>query len=122
MDEKNETKYMLEDALQTQIAAINEAEFGSKERSVMIDDLVKMYRVKIDEQRMEWEFSVKYEEHKDKKPGKYDRAIDIGLKISGLVIQPLVFIYLFREGLKFETTGSYTSFGLRSLLSKSLRF
>lgn len=59
MDEQN-VRNLLEDEIAQEFADLAELETGSKEKSTAVENLVKLYRLKIDDDRNTWDFDDKY--------------------------------------------------------------
>lgn len=61
MDEVN-VRNLLEDEIATEFEDLGSLEAGSKEKSTAIENLVKLYRLKIDDDKNTWEFNEKYDQ------------------------------------------------------------
>lgn len=59
MDE-NSIKELLSEEIAEEIQALSTLEAGSKEKSTAIDDLTKLYKLRIEESKSEWEADEKY--------------------------------------------------------------
>jgi len=98
-EEIKEIKDLLEKQIKTDILKLSTLE-GSEEKSTAIDDLVKLHRLKIEEE------------------SRKDRFLRIGVEAAGIIL-PLIFYGIWlRRGFKFEETGTYTSTTFRSLFNK----
>lgn len=99
MKKNEEIKDLLEKQIKTDILKLSTLE-ESKEKSTAIDDLVKLHRLKIEEE------------------SRKDRFLRIGVEAAGIIL-PLIFYGIWlRRGFKFEETGTYTSTTFRSLFNK----
>lgn len=59
MDEVN-VRNLLEEEIATEFEDLDSLETGSKEKTTAIENLVKLYRLKIDDDKNVWEFDEKY--------------------------------------------------------------
>lgn len=117
---------MLEEEIRTEIQRLSTLESGSKEKSTAIDDLVKLYKLNIEDVKGEWEFGEKYEARESEKQLKKDqldeqvkdRYFRLGLEAAGIVL-PLIFYAIWMtKGFRFEETGTYTSTTFRGLFNR----
>ena len=108
-------------------------EAGSKEKSTAIDDLTKLYKLRIEESKSEWEADEKYnrrvmedeantrdDELKQTQIAEQvkDRYFRLGIAAAELMI-PLMFYGIWmKKGFKFEETGTYTSTTFRGLFNR----
>lgn len=104
---------LIERTLVEKIEELDKLEFGSEEHSKAVDDICKLYRVRIDKEKNDKE-SVKFREQMDEqRKDRYFRlagiVIPIGLSLSGYAL-------LMRQGLKFEETGTISSSWVRNLI------
>ena len=56
-----EIRDLLGEEIKTEIRNLSTLDAGSKEKSTAIEDLAKLYRLRIEETRNEWDFNEKYE-------------------------------------------------------------
>lgn len=113
--------------------ALSSLNSGSKEKSTAIDDLTKLYKLRIEESKNEWEYDEKYnrrvmedeagtrdEEMKRNQLSEQikDRYFRLGIAAAELMI-PLMFYGIWmKRGFKFEETGTYTSTTFRGLFNR----
>lgn len=98
------TKKMLEKEIETQIA--NLSALSGDEKTQAVDDLAKLYRLKIEETKNNAEAVFNKEEAE--KQGKF-RIVGFVVEGAGIVL-PLIFYSVWmRKGFKFEETGTFTS-------------
>jgi len=103
-----EIKHLLENEIKTEIQNLSTMEPGSKEKSTAIDDLTKLYRLRIEETRSERDFNEKVK----------DRYFRLGVEAAGIIL-PLIFYGIWmRKGFKFEETGTFTSTTFRGLFNR----
>ena len=132
MDEKNIEK-LLREEIATQIQALSEFEPGSKEKSAAIDDLVQLYKLRIEENKSIWdtyakhnscvadnEAKVREEEIKRQQISEQvkDRYFKAGIAGAELIV-PLIFYGIWmNKGFKFEETGTFTSSTFKGLINR----
>ncbi|GHV42290.1 hypothetical protein FACS189490_10950 [Clostridia bacterium] len=124
MDE--EIKELLGEEIKEQIKDLSALQPGSIEKSDAIDDLAKLYKLRIEETKNEWEFDEKYESRKKEEELKKeelkgqakDRYFRVGVEAVGIIL-PLVFYAVWmKKGFKFEETGTFTSTTFRGLFNR----
>lgn len=132
MDE-NSIKELLSEEIAEEIQALSTLEAGNKEKSTAIDDLTKLYKLRIEESKSEWEADEKYnrrvmedeantrdDELKQTQIAEQvkDRYFRLGIAAAELMI-PLMFYGIWmKKGFKFEETGTYTSTTFRGLFNR----
>ena len=124
MDE--EIRDLLGEVIKTEIRNLSTLEPGSKEKSTAIEDLAKLYRLRIEETKNEWDFNEKYESRDSDIQFKKeqleeqvkDRYFRFGVEAAGIIL-PLIFYAIWmKRGFKFEETGTYTSTTFRGLFNR----
>jgi hypothetical protein len=119
-------KDLLEEEIKSMIQNLSSLPSGSKEKSTAIDDLVKLYKLRIEETKNEWDFKEKYYVHESDKQFKKiqfeeqvkDRYFRLGVEAAGIIL-PLIFYGIWmRKGFKFEETGTFTSTTFRGLFNR----
>ena len=124
MDE--EIRKLLEEEIKTEIRDLSTLEPGSKEKSTAIEDLAKLYKLRIEETKNEWDFNEKYESLESDIQFKKeqleeqvkDRYFRFGVEAAGIIL-PLIFYAIWmKRGFKFEETGTYTSTTFRGLFNR----
>lgn len=94
----NESKKMLEKEIQAEITRLSTLTPGTKEHQDAIDELSKLYRLKIDEAN--------------------DRYFKLAADAANLIV-PLIFYGVWmKRGFKFEETGTFTSTTFRGLFNR----
>ncbi len=132
MDE-NSIKDLLSEEIAEEIQALSTLEAGSKEKSTAIEDLTKLYKLRIEENKSEWEADEKYnrrvmEDEANTRDDELkqvqiaeqvkDRYFRLGIAAAELMI-PLMFYGIWmKKGFKFEETGTYTSTTFRGLFNR----
>ena len=95
-----EIKDLLGEEIKTEIQNLSTLEPGSKEKSTAIDDLAKLYRLRIEDE------------------SRKDRYFRLGVEAAGIIL-PLIFYGIWlRKGFKFEETGTFTSTTFRNLFNR----
>lgn len=128
-----EIKELLDKEIADEIRKLSSLSDGSKEKSEAIEDLTKLYRLKIDESKMEWDVDEKYsrremEKETSAKDDEFrniqlneqvkDRYFRVGIAAAELII-PLIFYGIWmRKGFKFEETGAFTSTTFKGLFNR----
>ena len=116
---------LLKEEIKSEIEKLSSLESGSEEKSKAIDDLVKLYKLKIEETKNQLDYSDKFESRECDDQIKReqlnelikDRYFRVGIAAAEIML-PLMFYGLWmRSGLKFEETGTYTSTTFRGLIN-----
>jgi len=124
MDE--EIRKLLEEEIKAEIRDLSTLEPGSKEKSTAIEDLAKLYKLRIEETKNEWDFTEKYESRvsdiqfkKDQLEEQVkDRYFRFGVEVAGIILPLIFYAVWMKRGFKFEETGTYTSTTFRSLFNR----
>ena len=141
---KDHNKILLEEEIGREIEDLAALDPGSKEKSTAIEDLTKLYKLKIEETKTEMEFddkrerlvmendqhitkmetdritmlndiSIKEEQIKELKNDRYFRT---GIAAAEIIL-PLVFYATWmKKGFKFEETGTFTSQTFKGLFGR----
>jgi hypothetical protein len=121
-----EIKDLLGEEIKSMIQNLSSLPSGSEEKSSAIEDLVKLYKLRIEETKNEWDFNEKYDAHESDKQFKKaqleeqvkDRYFRLGVEAAGIIL-PLIFYGIWmRKGFKFEETGTFTSTTFRGLFNR----
>jgi hypothetical protein len=141
MDE--EIKKMLTEEIKKQISGLSALAPGSKEKEAAIDDLATLYKLRLEESKNDLDWIEKHEarveegELKKKQLSEQtearlaeeqqknkllsnqnvDRYLNFGLGVAGIVVPLIFYGAWYWSGLKFEETGTFTSFTLRNLIN-----
>ena len=124
MDE--EIRKLLEEEIKAEIRDLSTLEPGSKEKSTAIEDLAKLYKLRIEETKNEWDFSEKYYTREGDKQLKKDqleeqvrdRYFRLGVEAAGIILPLIFYATWMKRGFKFEETGTYTSTTFRGLFNR----
>lgn len=132
MEERN-IEELLSEEIAAEIQALSGLNSGSKEKSTAIDDLTKLYKLRIEENKSIWDADEKYnrrvmeneanardDEVKRTQIAEQvkDRYFRVGIAAAELMI-PLMFYGIWmKKGFKFEETGTITSSTFKGLISR----
>lgn len=120
----DESKDLLEEAIVAGFEDLKNLQPGSEEQRAAVDDLVKLYRLKIDQNKAEDEVALKETEQDlaqqakdtDRKEQQKERWVRVAVA-GGEIILPLAFYTVFMVcGFKFEETGVWTSPTFKGLI------
>ena len=132
MDEKN-IEELLSEEIARQIKGLSEFASGSKEKSMAIDELATLYKLRIEENKSEWDADEKYNsrvadnEAKERDEKLKQRQIDEQVKdryfkdgIAGAeLLLPLIFYGIWmNKGFRFEEHGTISSQVFRNLINR----
>lgn len=132
MDE-NSIKELLNEEIAEEIQALSTLTSGSKEKSTAIDDLTKLYKLRIEENKSEWDADEKYnrrmmEDESNVRENEVkrvqiaeqvkDRYFRLGIAAAELMIPLMFYGVWMKKGFKFEETGTYTSTTFRGLFNR----
>lgn len=132
MEERN-IEELLSEEIAAEIQALSGLNSGSKEKSTAIDDLTKLYKLRIEENKSIWDADEKYnrrvmEDEVNARDDEVkrtqiaeqvkDRYFRVGIAAAELMI-PLMFYGIWmKKGFKFEETGTITSSTFKGLISR----
>lgn len=115
---------MLEREIKNELSNLSNLETGSGDKSKAIDDLTKLYKLRMEEIKTEGELdekqSARYLEdnHNDDelefrretlKEQRIDRYLNLGMTAAGAILSMIFYSKCLERGFKFEETGSITS-------------
>ena len=118
----NEIREMLEEEIKDEFLELSELQAGSKEQAEAITNLAALYKLKIDDDKVQLEVEEKLNNEQlkleDRIERNKDRYIRLGMEGAGIVL-PLIFYAIWmRKGFKFEEKGTYTSTTFRGLFNR----
>lgn len=124
MDE--EIKEMLGEEIKAGLSDLSSLETGSKEKSEAIDDLVKLYKLKIEESKAEMDYLKEIDEQERSDQTKReqlseqvkDRYFKLGIAAAELVLPLMFYAVWMKRGFQFEKEGTYTSTTFRGLFNR----
>lgn len=136
-----EIKELLDGAIKREILGLENLEIASEKKGDAIEDLVKLYRLRIEETKAEMDYREKRESRimdvNEKKEARFmehdaesrkiqenlseqvkDRYLKIGIAIAEIGV-PIVFYAMWMDrGFTFEQTGTYTSKTFMNLINR----
>lgn len=128
-----DTKEMLEEQIQKELAELQNLEIGSEEHVKACESISKLCKVLLEQTRDEAAFEeiVDREDLESKRfnldkiykeqeaaAARKDRIIRYGIDIGGIVLPLIVYTGLIKTGFKFEETGTVTSSFFRNLINQ----
>jgi hypothetical protein len=131
MEEK--VNEMLEEAIIEELFGLSNLQTGSKEKTDAVEDLVKLYKLRIEEIKTELEFNEKIERRlmeceqyeRDEQLKKRqaseqmrDRYFKLGVDAAGIMLPLIFYAAWMRKGFEFEETGTFTSTTFRNLVNR----
>jgi hypothetical protein len=123
---RDEIKVLLEEEIKSEIGNLSNLSPGTEEHTTAIENLAKLYKLKIEETKNEKELSetvnVREMEHQLKREQLTeqvkDRYFRIGIDVAGLVLPLIFYASWMNKGFKFEETGTFTSTTFRGLFNR----
>lgn len=124
MDE--EIQEMLGEEIKSQIQELSNLKSGSKEKTEAINDLSKLYSLKIEETKIEMELTDKRNVDKNDAQIRKDqlseqvkeRYFRLGIAAAEIILPLIFYASWMRKGFRFEETGTYTSTTFRGLFNR----
>ena len=114
---KDEIQRALDDMIAEEIANVSELDSGSEEKTKAVNDLTKLYNLKIEEARME---QIKLEKRQELKTKAKDRWINVGMQVGLALVSVISYDIWYRRGLRFEIDNTVGSPMTRNLISRML--
>lgn len=124
---------MVDNELRAQIEKLSFLEPGSKEQTEAIENIVKLYRVRIEDSKAAIEYNkgiddnefrqeqMEKEERSRKEQlaeQRIDRFVRIGIAAAELMVPIIFYSAWMKKGFKFEETGSFTSMTFKNLINR----
>lgn len=118
----NEIKGMLEEEIKGGIQELSDFQLGSKEKTEAITSLATLYKLKIDDDKVQLEIEEKLNNDQlkleDRLERNKDRYIRLGMEAAGIVLPLIFYAVWMKRGFKFEENGTYTSTTFRGLFNR----
>ena len=117
-------KELLNEEIAAEIQAISSLDSGSEEKSKAIEDLAKLYRLRIEETKSELDAEDKrsrrtLESEANVRENEIKKSqLDEQIAAAELLIPIMFYGIWMRKGFKFEETGTYTSTTFRGLFNR----
>ena len=120
----------LDDVIESDILNLGTLEIGSEKRGAAVDDLAKLYKLRVEETKNEMELrdrrEARFMESEAAETNKQaqlseqvkDRYFRVGIATAEIFV-PIAFYALWmKRGFKFEETGTYTSKTFMNLINR----
>lgn len=121
-----EIKSLLAKEIESEIENLDSLTPGSQEHSAAVESLAKLYKLKLEEDKISMEYLEKTDMHESDKGFKVaqleesikDRYFRLGIAAAELIL-PLMFYGIWmKRGFAFEKDGTFTSQTFRDLFSR----
>lgn len=124
---------MLDEEIRAEIEGLASLGFGSKEQSDAIENVTKLYRLRIEDSKAAMEYNKEIDDdqfrreqmEKEEQSRKeqlaeqrIDRYVRIGIAVTELMVPIMFYSIWMRKGFKFEETGSFTSTTFKGLINR----
>lgn len=116
MNEK--TKELLEEKITEELKSLSNMKMGSDEKIAVVDELTKLYKLKIEEIKTETDLKEIDIKEKQLSEQVKDRYFRTGIAAAEIILPLVLYAAFMRKGFKFEETGTYTSTTFRNLLTR----
>ena len=121
-----ENRSLLEEEIRAEIKRLGSLESGSQEHTTVVDSLIKLYKLKLEEDKNTYERLDKIENREIDQESKTaqmaesvkDRYFRFGMAAAELVLPLMFYGVWMRRGFKFEQDGTFTSQTFRGLFSR----
>lgn len=118
----SEIQKLLDEEIVQRLKGLNGLESGSKEIGAAIEDVEHLFKMRVEERKLNNELESNAREERDKlvenAARAKDRYIRLGLDVAGLIL-PLMFYGIWMaKGFKFEESGTFTSTTFRNLFNR----
>jgi len=113
-----ELKELLEEEIAEEIQELSSLATGSEEKSSAIEDLSKLYKLKIEETKMELDFDDGQMKKEQLSEQVKDRYFKVGIAAAELILPLMFYAVWLQKGFKFEETGAFTSTTFRGLINR----
>lgn len=132
MEEKN-IEELLSGEIAAQFKALSRLKTGSEEKTTAIDDLTKLYKLRIEENKSVWDADEKHDrrimdgksvtkdnDFKERQIAEQikDRYFRVGIAAAELLIPLMCYGIWMNKGFKFEETGTFTSSTFKGLINR----
>ncbi len=118
----DEIKNLLNEEIQKQFKDLTSFTPGSKEKDTAVDTLTKLYKLKLEENKLENEEDARVCDGLIKSEEKNERVRDryfkFGLEAAGIILPLIFYATWMNRGFRFEETGTFVSTTFRNLFSR----
>lgn len=112
-----DNKKLLDAEIERLLAYIETLTYGTDERRDAVSELEKLYKLRIEDSKVEQAYELDGEKLFDQ---TIERYFKYGAMVLELIVPIIAYGIWYKTGLKFEETGSVTSPMTRNLMSKML--
>lgn len=109
----NEIKEKLEDAIKTSLEDVSQYSVGSNERKQAIEQIDTLYKLKMEEDKLEAEIEKAKEQ-------KILNWVNVGVQAGSTLVMVVAYNCWLNKGYRFEENGTIRSPHLRNLVSRIL--
>ncbi|MCD8119692.1 MAG: hypothetical protein LUE29_09500 [Lachnospiraceae bacterium] len=103
--EEKDINGLLEDELKRQFNELQTLDAGSEEQSRAVENVVKLYKAKIDEQKAVWDSEDSYDRRVMEVKQARERWIKLGIDAAGIVLPMIFYTIWTKAAFGFETNG-----------------
>lgn len=122
----DEIQKKLDEVIEQEIEELSKFKSGSREKADAIDDLAKLYRLRIEETKNKQDHVDVCEARKEDALMKRDQFVEqvkdryfkLGIAAAELVLPLAFYAVWMRKGFKFEESGTFTSTTFKGLFNK----
>lgn len=115
----NERRSMFNGVIELELENLSRLDPKSDEYLSHIEALIKLYNLKMSEEKCMTELAEKTEDRRvQKEKDSKDRKIKIGIAISELLVPLIFYGRWMKKGFDFEKNGTFTSTTFRGLFSR----
>ena len=114
-----EIRNLLEEEIKAEILDLSALSTGSEEKSSAIEDLAKLYKLKIEETKTVLDYGENYKrDERLKSEQEKDRYFKYGIEVAGIVLPLIFYAVWMNKGFRFEENGTFTSTTFRGLFNR----
>lgn len=121
-----EIRRLLDEEIKESLEELSTFDSGSSDKTSAIDDLTKLYKLKLEDAKLEAEVIEKNRAFESDRllndvqvrNQAKDQYIRMGVEAAGIVLPLIFYAVWMNKGFKFEETGTFTSTTFRGLFSR----
>lgn len=118
----NDISSLLNEEIVRRLKELPDMEAGTKEIGAAIEDIEHLFKMRVEERKLDSEDQAKACEQHDKQLENVVRAKDrwlrFGLDAAGLIMPMIFYGIWMRRGFRFEETGTFTSKTFLNLINR----
>ena len=107
-------KDLLKETIKEELKNLSCLPSGSEEKTRAIESLVKLYKLRIEETKNEYDA-------RDFKEKLKEEYFKLGVEAASIILPLIFYATWLRRGFKFEETGTFTSSTFRGLLNRAFK-